>query len=142
MKKMLFVVLGSVLLLSANAAPNRKVLNAFNASFKKAENVKWEEFPDHYTVYFSWSGIRTTLHYDTEGNVIGSTRYYKPDQLPLHLFNKLKKEYPERELFGVTEVSVGDDVNYYVKMLDSKHWFTILLDAAGNSRVYEKYKKG
>lgn len=142
MKKILLL---SALVLAVSvtyAEPTGKVLKAFKESFSTAENVKWEENADYYTVYFSHSGIRTTLHYDQEGNVLGSTRYYAPANLPLNIYNRLKKEQAGKELFGVTEVTLGDDLVYFIKLQDSKYWITLKLDAAGNSQVYEKYRKG
>ncbi len=44
-------------------------------------------------------------------------------------------------LFGVTEVTFGTDVAYFVKMQDSKNWITVKMDAFGDSSIYEKYKK-
>ena len=54
----------------------------------------------------------------------------------------LKIDYSKKELFGVTEVTFGTEVTYFVKMQDSKNWITIKIDPSGNSSVHEKYKKG
>jgi hypothetical protein len=62
--------------------------------------------------------------------------------LPLNILNKLKKENAKRSLFGVTEVTFGTDVTYYVKVEDEKYWITLKVDVSGNSQVTEKYKKG
>ncbi len=122
--------------------PNSKVLKAFSETFATAQNIKWQEFDDHYSVSFLYSGIQSKLNYDLEGNILGSTRYYDPAALPMNIFTKLKRENPNRELFGVTEITVGDDMVYFVKMQDAKHWITLKVDPSGNSQVYEKYRKG
>jgi hypothetical protein len=142
--KKLFVILASAFLTVAAYAddPNEKVLKSFNETFTGAEEVKWEEFSTYYTVSFVNAGIRSKVNYDKEGNMLGSIRYYSPSMLPLNILNKLKKEYPKKSLFGVTEVTFGTDVNYYVKIEDEKNWITVKVDVSGNTQVTEKYKKG
>ena len=143
MKKMIFLISASLLTVASFAYdPNTKVLKAFTQTFTTAENVKWEEYSDYYSVSFHTSGTSSRINYDKEGNIISSTRYSLPNLLPLNILNKLKRENPKRELFGVTELSVGDDMVYFVKMYDEKHWITLKVDTYGNSQVYEKYKKG
>jgi hypothetical protein len=141
MKKMIALIGACVLTISSFADPTTKVLKAFNETFSAAQNVKWQEFEDYYSVSFTHAGTLSRVSYDKEGNIIGSTRYYEPSMLPLNILVKLRKENPNRELFGVTEITVGDEMVYFVKMFDKKHWFTLKVDAEGNSQLYEKYKK-
>ena len=122
--------------------PNEKVLKSFNETFSSAEDVKWEEFPTYYTVSFVNAGIRSKVNYDREGNMTGSIRYYAPEMLPLNILNALKKQSSKKKLFGVTEVTAGNEVIYYVKEEDDKNWITLKVDPSGNSEVFEKYKKG
>ena len=121
--------------------PNERVLKAFNETFSNAEDVKWQEYPDHYTVSFVNAGIRSKVNYDEDGNMLGSIRYYGPKMLPLNILNKVTRGYPKRSLYGVTEITSGSEVTYYVKMEDAKNWYTVRVDAAGNTQVTEKYKK-
>ena len=149
MKKVLAIITCSLLVASTYAYvpkenvydPNEKVLKAFSETFTAAEEVKWEEYSTYYTVSFVNSGIRSKVNYDLDGNMLGSIRYYSPQMLPLNIINKLKKDNPKRTMFGVTEVTFGNEVTYYVKMEDAKNWYTYKIDAAGNSQLFEKYKK-
>jgi hypothetical protein len=120
---------------------NEKVLKSFKETFAAAEDVKWEEYKTHYTVSFVHTGIRSKVNYDRNGFMIGSIRYYAPQTLPLNIYNRLKREHSKKELYGVTEVTAGNDVTYFVKMQDANHWYTMRLDNSGNSFLYEKYKK-
>jgi hypothetical protein len=122
--------------------PNEKVLKSFRETFSHAEDVKWDESSDFFTVSFVSAGIRSKVNYDKEGNMLSSIRYYSPQMLPLNIFNKLKKENPKKDLFGVTEVTTGNDVTYYVKLQDDKNWYTLKVDESGNTQLHEKYKKG
>lgn len=143
MKKMI-ILISACLLTAVSFAydPNTKVLKAFSQTFSTAENVKWQEYSDHYSVSFEYSGTISRINYDLEGNIIASTRYYQPNMLPLNIYTKLKKENPSKELFGVTEITVAEEMVYFVKMQSAKHWITLKVDASGNSEVYEKYRKG
>jgi len=143
MKKVLTIIC-AVLMAAATYAyePNEKVLKSFRETFTQAEDVRWDESSDFFTVSFLSAGIRSKVNYDKEGNMLSSIRYYSPQMLPLNIFSKMKRENPKKNLFGVTEVTTGNDVTYYIKMEDGKHWFTLKVDESGNSQVYEKYKKG
>jgi hypothetical protein len=121
--------------------PNTKVLKAFSETFSTASNVKWQEFSDYYSVSFTNHGTLSRVRYDLDGNIISSTRYYEPSQLPVSILARLKRENPTRQLFGVTEITVNEQMVYLVKMFDKKHWITLSVDVDGNSTVYEKYKK-
>ena len=143
MKKVLAVICSMMFIAGAYAFEvNEKVLKSFNETFSLAEEVKWEEYKTYYTVSFVHSGIRSKVNYDKDGRMLGSIRYYAPQMLPLNIYNKLKLDYSKKELFGVTEVTFGTDVTYYVKIEDEKHWITVKVDAQGTSQVTEKYKKG
>ncbi|HUR11603.1 MAG TPA: hypothetical protein VM012_09560 [Flavitalea sp.] len=145
MKKILAIVLSFVVFSSTFAnSPivNEKVLRSFDQTFTNVESVKWEEFKDHYTVSFMHAGIQSVVNYDKDGQMLSSIRYYLPKMLPLYIFNKLKKEYTNDTLFGVTEVIYGEDVLYFVKIESAKNWITVKIDPSGNSEIYKKYRKG
>jgi len=121
--------------------PNEKVLKAFNETFSTATEVRWEEFPKYFAVSFVSGGIRTKVNYDKEGSMISSLRYYNPQLLPLYILNKVSQENSKKKLFGVTEVTVGGNIVYYIKLEDNTSWYTLKVDTDGNSQVVEKYKK-
>ena len=142
--KQVFFILCSVLLTAGAYAfdPNEKVLKSFKETFANAEDVKWAEYDNYYTVSFVSGKVRAKVNYDKDGNMIGSTRYYEPNLLPLGILNAVKKAHPKKSLYGVTEITAEGEVNYYVKMEDPKYWITVKVDDSGNTSVYEKYKKG
>jgi len=144
MKKLLAILVCALTTVAVYAFddPNEKVLKSFNETFTGAEDVKWEEYENYYTVSFINAGIRSKVNYDKEGNMLGSIRYYSPHMLPLNILNKLKKENEKKNLFGVTEVTAGAEVTYYVKVESDKHWYTYKVDMSGNTQLIEKYKKG
>jgi hypothetical protein len=120
---------------------NEKVLRAFQETFPVVENVKWKEYDAYYTVSFRQHAIQSEVRYDKDGNFLSSLRYYKEDMLPLSVLHQLKKKYANKSIFGVTELIVGSDVAYFIKLEDAKTWMTVKSDAQGNLSVYEKMKK-
>lgn len=120
---------------------NEKVLRSFQETFPVVNDVKWKEYDTYYTVSFKQHTIQSEVRYDKEGNFLSSLRYYKEDMLPLSVLHQLKKKYSKKSIFGVTELIVGTDVAYFVKLEDEKTWLTIKSDQQGNLSVYEKLKK-
>ncbi|MGN6617712.1 MAG: hypothetical protein ACTHJ5_11110 [Ilyomonas sp.] len=123
------------------ANPGAKLLKAFNSSFPNAHNVKWHEDDKGFLASFKESDMLVKVNYDKNGEFVSSLRYYPENKLPLNVLMSLKKRFPEKQIFGVTEVTTVDAVNYYVKMQDDKRWYTVKSDANGNLQVVEKFKK-
>jgi len=118
-----------------------KVLESFNQTFKEAKGAAWAENIAGFDVYFTYDEIDTRIWYDNDGNILRTQRYYGEQKLPPFLLGKLKKQYSDKSIFGVTEVSDNEGVVYYIKMEDKKNWVTIKANAAGFTEVYEKYRK-
>ena len=150
MKKVILLATSAFLFLSttfANVDPDRedvneKVLKVFEATFPVVTDVKWKEYTDYYSASFKQNGIQTEVRYDKEGNFISSLRYYKEERLPLSILTQLKKRYSSRNIFGVTELTVGSDVAYFVTLEDEKTWLVVKADQAGNMQVQDKFRKG
>lgn len=149
MKKLLAFGVSLVMLTTttfANVDPtvddvNEKVLKSFQETFPVVNEVKWKEYTNYYTVSFKQHDIQSEVRYDKDGNFLSSIRYYKEDMLPLSVLHQLKKKYAKKEIFGVTELIVGTDVAYFIKLEDEKTWLTIKADQQGNLSVYEKLRK-
>jgi hypothetical protein len=145
MKKVIAIMLTALVTAGAYAFdpfdPNEKVLKSFNETFSAAQDVRWEEFSTYYAVSFLSGGIRSKVSYDKEGNLISALRYYAPQLLPINILNRITKDNPKKKLFGVTEVTYNGTISYFIKLENDTHWFTLKVDADGNSQQIEKYKK-
>jgi hypothetical protein len=126
---------------SHNNTVNDKVLKAFKQTFPNAENVSWQSSEEKYVAQFRQNGIRTIVNYDFDGNILEATRYYTEENLPINIVWKLKKKYPSSKVYGVTEVTTNETVNYFVKLEDETTWTTVQTDTEGNAEVVEKYNK-
>jgi hypothetical protein len=120
---------------------NEKLLRSFKKTFPDAQQVKWLEQTDKYTVNFEESGILTKIDYDKDGNFISSLRYYKEKNLPINVLCKLQKKYADKTIFGVTEVTSDVTVEYFIKLEDANDWITVKSNGDGNMQVVEKYAK-
>jgi hypothetical protein len=120
---------------------NEKLLATFKQTFPDAEQVKWMEQEDKYTVNFKEKGILTKIEYSKDGDFISSIRYYSEKNLPVNILCKIQKKYADKTIFGVTEMATETSVEYYVKLEDAKSWITVKSSVDGAMQVVEKYKK-
>jgi hypothetical protein len=137
----LSIILCSIALAAGTRDVNEKVLKSFKETFPNAKNVNWQTVPEKYIAQFQQNGIQTIVDYDVEGNILEATRYYSEENLPINIICKLKKQYPSKKIYGVTEVTANDNINYYVKLQDDTTWTTVKADAEGNSDIVEEYNK-
>jgi hypothetical protein len=124
-----------------NREVNEKVIKAFSQTFPLAENVKWQEFTNRYMVHFEEGNIRSIVNYDNDGNFLSAIRYYYAENLPLNILCKIRKKYTDKKIFGVTEITKEDNVEYYIKLEDDQNWTTVKSDSGGLLEIVEKFKK-
>ena len=145
MKSVLFIaccLLGSTgLFANPMGGVSEKVKELFHKTFKKAEKVIWTEEENVYSVRFTQNEIPTYIKYDEKGNFLSSLRYYHADHLPVDIQVKLNSKYQGKSIFGVTEQVIGDEINYYVKLVDDNYWYTIKIDNYRQMEQTEKYRK-
>ncbi len=144
MKKIFVLALAALFSAGAYAhhvSVSEKALKAFNETFTTAKEVSWHENGNEYSVRFLQEDVRYVVHYSQEGKIIGAMRFYKPAHLPLNILAEVTRLYSNKKLFGVTEITSGDSVAYFVKMEDSKYFTTVKFTPYGESEVYEKIKK-
>jgi len=143
MKKLLFpLALIFSIITYANPVINEKVLKAFNESFSEAKNVSWYESGKVTIARFKCHGIDTQIKYDKNGNVLQTIRYYTETELSPFINTKVKEQFKDQEIYGVTELSSGSQVYYYIVLQDDKNWLNVQADPYGNLILYNKMKKG
>ncbi len=144
MKKVIFFIAVLVISGSTFARPagiSEKAISAFKSTFTGASNVVWMDAQNYSLVRFTLNGITTRVTYDADGNFVSSRRFYGADQLPVDIQCQLKKKYPGKSIFGITELASADAINYYVKMQDNNSWTTVRVDGERNMDITEQYKK-
>jgi hypothetical protein len=151
--KKLFIIFSSLLLSFCVIARDPgtggiddKLIQSFSTSFPKAEQVHWYEMSKAWVVNFVADGIRSRVVYLKDGKITEFTRYYFEQNLPFLIRSKVKEAYPNKNIFGVVEVSIkmesgSSRIEYHIKLEDDKSWMTVKSDNEGNLTVEEKYKK-
>ena len=145
MKKILmfsaFVLAAAGTFANAPSEVSEKVLKAFRETFTEARQISWQESNDNYTVRFMQKEVRYIVYYSRDGVITNSMRFYRPDLLPVNILKEIKNNYKSRTIYGVTEITSDGEIAYFVKMEDSKYWYTVRFSAYGNSEPYEKFRK-
>jgi len=128
---------------AANTYPeNEKVIKTFNEVFKNARNVIWSGTAHFYKASFFVASVRVSAMLDNKGNLVQTIRYYKEEGLPINTLYATKKDYPHKDIFGVTEVSNKHGVVYKIVLRDEKSYTYINANSSGESEVVAKYKRG
>ncbi|MDI9363704.1 MAG: hypothetical protein QM541_02045 [Flavobacterium sp.] len=123
------------------AAPNEKVLKAFGSAFPNIAKVEWGGTTEQPTAYFKMNNIQTRVSFNKDGNFLSLMRYYTEKELPTNIVFALQKKHADKKVTGVTETSDAEgNTNYYIKMQDGKHWWTLKTTNGVSFEVYEKYK--
>ncbi len=120
---------------------SEKALEAFQKSFKQAQNVIWHEYNNHYEVKFTDYSVDSRITYDAGGNILKTLRYYGEEHLPLFVRAKLQSKFGDKKVFGVTELAADGALDYYIVLMDDQTWTHVKCDALGNMSTYKKYKK-
>ncbi len=132
--------------LTANASEpvkvNAKVLKAFNQTFSVAKDVVWQNLEKQlYQASFLENNIQVRAFYDGNGNLLQTIRYYQGSQLPPNITAKVKAKYVDQNIFGVTEVSNADAIEYLITLQDAKNWYLVKADPVGNLEQTNRYRR-
>ncbi len=145
MKKLLVAVACSLVVSFVYASDitevNEKVLKTFKETFTDVKNEEWFQDGDNYTVRFVRSEVDTRITYDSEANIISTTRYYKGKNLPAMILGKLNRKYKDKWVYGVTETSNDNGTVYHITLEDKESWTVVESDANGSMRVEKKFRK-
>jgi hypothetical protein len=126
---------------SNSTGVDEKISKVFYHTFPTAVNVQWDEINGMNVVHFEDGGNRSIVYYDKQGNFLNSIRYYNAENLPLNILFKVREKYASMQIFGVTEISNGENIAYFIKMEDNSNWLTLKSGPSGSLEVYEKYRK-
>ncbi len=118
---------------------NKKVLLSFNRTFTHAQGLKWYEGANQFTAVFTQADASFRVQFDSKGNIISSLKYYQPWLLPVSISTEIRNQFPRQTPFGVTEVTVGNEMAYVIKMFDNDYWYTLRVSPQGELEVMEQF---
>lgn len=126
---------------------DQKIKKTFDSSFPNATEVSWLDYPQSYEVSFVQNGIRARAFYPKDNSFVRLTRYFKEENLPYHLKFMIKKQFPDKSIFGVTEVSIISDswdfssIVYHIILEDETKWYNVKLEEGRIFTLGKKLKK-
>src|SRR6188508_3163080 len=84
---------------------DKRIVRSFKMLFPNAQEVNWYERSDTYEVHFIENETRTRITYWKNGMLVQFLRHYQERNLPAYVQFRIKKEYPDKCIFGITELS-------------------------------------
>lgn len=121
---------------------NRKVRDAFRHEFGNIENVSWYQTEHSYVAKFSLNASKVTAHFDTDGNLLATSRNISDTQLPTRVITRLMKKYPDQAIHNIVEYVSEDDTRYVITLESATTWTVLKADAStGGVSVLYKLKK-
>ena len=118
-----------------------KVIDRFTMDFPHAENVKWYEQDGKMSVSYNAGDIAYLVKYNAAGEVSRTRMYYEEKNLTTFIKNKINKEFTDKTIYGVTEISDLKGHNYYVTLQDATSWTQIKCDASGDITIVKEMDK-
>jgi hypothetical protein len=145
MKKLLFILVCLLVITGTSrlyATPDAALIKSFHIVFPGAENTTWHEDEDGYLAHFNQSEVTLKARYNKQGNLIYVMRYYADENiLPLNVLLSVKKKYPGKKVYGITEYSGTSGIVYNIRMEDELNWYDIKATMTGKVHMQERLKK-
>ena len=143
MKKIMLTLAIAVTTLSAFAVGNvnEKVLKSFQADFNSAKEVVWTAGSNYYKAAFTYNDRHVFAYYNTNGELLGVTRYMSTADLPMHLQSDLKKDYRNYWVTDLFEVSKADGTAYFVTLENADTKLVLRSSNGADWSFYQKVKK-
>jgi hypothetical protein len=148
MKKIKTVLTAAVMLLatSAFAIPDEsvtpKVKQAFTTDFSKASQVKWEKTSDFYFASFMLQGLRVEAAYNEEGELLGTSRLIKADQVPLSVSLAIAERYTGYQVPATAlEINFEGQTRYYITVENEKQFVKLKCLSNGDIETEGRIKK-
>ncbi|WP_018629415.1 hypothetical protein [Niabella aurantiaca] len=146
MKKLIWIIAAFITLNVAaadtNPVLNEKVLKSFELVFAHAEQVKWKQEKDNNEASFKVNDMLVRAVFDDNGKLIRTIRYYREEQLPAIIRYRLKKKFEKQHIANVSELSINDEVTYYVTLKDEQYLVNAVVNGNGQIVTSKKYRRG
>lgn len=140
MKKIISYVVSILITGSVVAAPTSKVLDEFKKTFPNAENIKWNDGSDGYSVSFYSNKCFEKVMYSKQGDFVCSWRYSDGKELPTNIVILLNKKYGnDTKMVGVTELTLQEDTEYNIKFMKGSKLYAIDVSPDGTITKEQKF---
>lgn len=134
------VTIGTSVLAADVSKVNFRVLNAFEAQFAGATDVNWTVTSDYTKVKFVLEGEKVEAFYNSNGDVIGTSRKTEFKRLPLTAIQKIKKNYAKYQVTETIEFELNGERRYYVSVENASDRKILEVSLYGQVSVFDKDK--
>jgi len=148
MKKIKTTLTAIVMLVAATAFANdgdnvtSKVRAAFQQDFSRASSVSWKVNSDFYFATFQLNGVSVDAAYNSDGELVGTSRKIDVDQVPLAVSMEIAKKYSGYTVSSkVAELNFEGETRYYIDVQDNAQALTLKCASNGDLSVVSKTKK-
>lgn len=150
MKKIKIMFTALVMLLSISSfalSPNPDVVTqavktAFENDFSKATKVTWEKTDEFYFASFLLNNVKTDAAYTETGELIGTSRKIKAEQMPLSIAVAIADNYDGYVVDNtVVELTYASVTRYYVTVSNENRTVKLKCYSNGDLEVESKIKK-
>ena len=137
----LAIAISSLSAFASDETVSKKVLDAFQTEFAAAKEVNWTVSSNYYKAEFTFNEQHVSAFYNTDGELLGITRYITALDLPMNLQASLKKNYSDFWISDLFEVTKSDNTGYYITLEDADTVLILKATAENDWNVYKKVKK-
>lgn len=148
MKKYFLMALAAITIgSSAFASPasaNKKVNEHFATTFSKASNISWKSGEHFEKVSFDLNKEQVEVFYDKDGELIGTSRSLKLDELPKTVLKTIttRYTYPEFQLKDCIEfINAANEKNYYVSFEKKGESLAVEITKNGIASIVDRTRK-
>lgn len=120
---------------------NRKVLDAFRQDFATATQVEWTTGANYFRAAFVYNNKHVFVYYNTEGEMLGMTRYISSMDLPMSLQSSLRNEYNSYWISDLFEVAKHETTTYYITLENADCKMILKSVGGGEWETYKTSKK-
>lgn len=137
----LAIAICSITAFSREVKVNNVVLNAFNSEFAGAKEVSWTAGNGFFKASFVYNEQHVTAFYSVTGDMLGLARNISSLELPLNLQASLKKDYADRWITELFELSNEEGTHYYITLEQADSKVTLKSTNGSKWSVYKKSSK-
>ena len=119
-----------------------KVKAAFQQDFSHAGSVNWKVASDFYFASFQLNGVSVDAAYNSDGELLGTSRTIDINQVPLAVSMELAKKYSSFIISAsVAELNFEGQTSYYIDVQDNSQVLSLKCSGNGDISVDRRTKK-
>ena len=99
---------------ASDVVVTKQVLKSFSTNFSNATDISWSIGDQYYKAAFKLNEQNVFAFFNLDGEYLGLTRYISTLQLPVNLHTSLKKNFSNKWVTDLFELSNEEGTSYYI----------------------------